>query len=111
MAVVRYWARRFGARSSEAIGTGQMSQNHRVRFAGPGQRDDSWGACDWWAADWMWSAFHLEDDTHSHLVTTPGLVGHGIGYVQSDGDVIEIAEAHSDHAVRDEGWSVPTVSR
>ena len=26
-----------------------------ISFAGPGQRDHSWGARDWWAVDWMWS--------------------------------------------------------
>ncbi|PRC45837.1 phosphotransferase, partial [Mycobacterium sp. ITM-2017-0098] len=32
-------------------------------LSGPGQRDHSWGSRDWWANDWMWTAFHLEDGT------------------------------------------------
>ncbi len=40
-------------------------------LSGPGQRDHSWGGRDWWASDWMWSALHLEDGTHTHAVTVP----------------------------------------
>ena len=26
-----------------------------IELSGPGQRDHSWGARDWWAVDWMWT--------------------------------------------------------
>ena len=29
--------------------------DEEIAFSGPGQRDHSWGARDWWAVDWMWS--------------------------------------------------------
>jgi hypothetical protein len=77
--------------------------NEVIQFSGPGQRDHSWGSRDWWGADWMWSAFHFEDGTHTHLVTTPTLPGRGIGYVQKGDEVTEMAEAESDHVVRDDG--------
>lgn len=83
-------------------GTVQVG-DERIEFSGPGQRDHSWGARDWWGADWMWSAFHLEDGTRTHLVTTPGLPGRGIGYVQNGTDVVEMAEAASEQVIRDDG--------
>ena len=42
-----------------------------VSLSGPGQRDHSWGGRDWWASDWMWSALHLDDGTHTHAVDRP----------------------------------------
>ena len=39
-----------------------------IEFAGVGQRDHSWGVRDWWSAEWMWSAAHLQDGTHLHGV-------------------------------------------
>ncbi|HYH61634.1 MAG TPA: hypothetical protein VD766_07180 [Solirubrobacterales bacterium] len=74
-----------------------------IEIAGPGQRDHSWGARDWWGSDWMWSAFHLEDGTHTHLVTTPAFPGSGIGYVQSGSDLIELREATSAHEIARNG--------
>ena len=61
-----------------------------IAFAGPGQRDHSWGARDWWAVDWMWSALHLEDGTRTHAVGVPQMPGYGVGYVQRDGELTEI---------------------
>jgi hypothetical protein len=61
-----------------------------VEFAGPGQRDHSWGSRDWWASDWMWSGLHLEDGTHTHAVGVPQMPGFGVGYVQKGGEVSEI---------------------
>ena len=61
-----------------------------IAFAGPGQRDHSWGARDWWAVDWMWSALHLEDGTHTHAVGIPQMPGYGVGYVQRAGELAEI---------------------
>jgi len=65
-----------------------------LRLEGPGQRDHSWGARDWFASDWMWSAIHLDDDTHLHAVGVPQMPGLGVGYVQSDGDVTEVQNLH-----------------
>ncbi len=61
-----------------------------IAFAGPGQRDHSWGARDWWAVDWMWSALHLEDGTHTHAVGLPQMPGYGVGYIQRDGELTEL---------------------
>lgn len=65
--------------------------DRRFEFDGPGQRDHSWGSRDWWANDWMWSAFHLEDGTRTHAVTVPGMPGElAIGYVQQDDSLTEV---------------------
>jgi hypothetical protein len=64
--------------------------DEEIAFAGPGQRDHSWGARDWWAMDWMWSGLHLDDGTHTHAVGLPERPGVGVGYVQKDGVVSEI---------------------
>jgi len=61
-----------------------------ITFDGPGQRDHSWGSRDWWANDWMWSAFHLEDGTRTHAVTAPEIPGFAVGYEQRDGEVVEL---------------------
>lgn len=58
--------------------------------AGPGQRDHSWGARDWWASDWMWCALHLEDGTHIHAVGVPQHPNFAVGYVQRDGELEEV---------------------
>ena len=50
---------------------GHGSASETVALSGPGQRDHSWGARDWWASDWMWSALHLDDGTHTHAVDGP----------------------------------------
>ncbi len=64
-------------------------------FSGPGQRDHSWGSRDWWANDWMWTAFHLEDGTRVHAVTLPDLPGYAVGYIQKDGHVTELSTGMS----------------
>jgi Ser/Thr protein kinase RdoA (MazF antagonist) len=70
--------------------------DQELRLDGPGQRDHSWGARDWFSTPWMWSAFHLEDGTHTHLVTTDAMPGRGVGYVQGPGaGLAEIGEAAS----------------
>jgi hypothetical protein len=61
----------------------------RIEVAGPGQRDHSWGTRDWFASDWMWSALHLDDGTHTHAVSVPQHPNFGVGYVQKDGELIE----------------------
>ncbi|WP_354700652.1 hypothetical protein DSM112329_00937 [Paraconexibacter sp. AEG42_29] len=77
--------------------------DEEIAFAGPGQRDHSWGSRDWWAADWMWSGLHLEDGTRTHTVTTPAAPGMGVGYIQAGGEVLEIATATSTEVVADNG--------
>ena len=64
--------------------------DEEIEFAGPGQRDHSWGHRDWWASDWMWSALHFEDGTHTHAVGVPQVPGFGVGYVQHGREVTEI---------------------
>ena len=74
-----------------------------IEFAGPGQRDHSWGSRDWWASDWMWSGLHLEDGTHTHAVGVPQMPGFGVGYVQKDGVVSEITSVTATEQVADNG--------
>jgi hypothetical protein len=64
--------------------------DEEIEFAGPGQRDHSWGSRDWWAVDWMWSALHLDDGTRTHAVGVPTMPGYGVGYVQRSGKLTEI---------------------
>jgi Phosphotransferase enzyme family len=66
-----------------------------IHLSGPGQRDHSWGTRDWWANDWMWTAFHLQDGTRVHAVTAPNLPGYAIGYIQKDGRVTELKQGAS----------------
>ena len=66
-----------------------------ITVAGPGQRDHSWGARDWWAHDWMWSAFHLTDGTRVHAVMLPDMPGVAIGYLQTDGEITELTTGAS----------------
>ena len=75
----------------------------RIEVSGPGQRDHSWGARDWWATDWMWSAFHLDDGTRTHTVTVPQVAGYGVGYAQRDGEIDEIDTATSTEEVAGNG--------
>ena len=74
-----------------------------VRFAGPGQRDHSWGSRDWWAVDWMWSALHLEDGTHLHAVGVPQMPGYGVGYVQRDEDIAEVNSLQMSEVLTENG--------
>jgi hypothetical protein len=74
-------------------------------FDGPGQRDHSHGSRDWWANDWMWSAFHLEDGTRTHAVTLPDLPGFAVGYTQRDGRLVEVETGSSTH--EDGGHGMP----
>jgi len=70
-----------------------------ITIAGPGQRDHSWGSRDWWANDWMWTAFHLDDGTRVHAVTLPDHPGMAVGYIQSDGQVVEELTVGSSTAI------------
>lgn len=77
--------------------------DEEIAVSGPGQRDHSWGARDWWANDWMWNALHLSDGTHTHTVTVPEMAGFGVGYVQRDGSVTEIRTATASEVVAEDG--------
>ena len=59
----------------------------QISITGLGQRDHSWGTRDWWAAEWMWSAGHLDDGTRLHGVEfrIPGAPPLGVGYLQPPG--------------------------
>jgi hypothetical protein len=72
-------------------------------LSGPGQRDHSWGSRDWWASDWMWSALHLDDGSHTHAVTVPTHPDFGVGYVQADGEIEEVAEISSEETIGADG--------
>jgi hypothetical protein len=74
-----------------------------IAFAGPGQRDHSWGARDWWAFDWMWSALHFEDGTHAHAVAIPEMPGFGVGYVQKGATLAELTSVEATEAIADDG--------
>jgi hypothetical protein len=74
-----------------------------IAFAGPGQRDHSWGARDWWAVDWMWSGLHLDDGTHMHAVGVPQMPGYGVGYVQRGDDLSEIEAVTATETIADNG--------
>ncbi len=65
--------------------------SEELALSGPGQRDHSWGARDWWAVDWMWSALHLDDGTHTHAVGVPQMPGYGVGYLQRGEELSEIS--------------------
>ncbi len=54
----------------------------------------------------MWNGLHLDDGTHVHVVTIPELDGFGVGYVQRDGEVTEIAGASNTETVEDNGLIV-----
>ncbi|TPG33520.1 phosphotransferase [Mycolicibacterium hodleri] len=69
------------------------ADGQQYQFTGvAGQRDHSWAARDWWSMDWVWSALHLDDGTHVHGLDLriPGAPPMAAGYVQRDGDVIEL---------------------
>ena len=77
--------------------------DEEIAFGGPGQRDHSWGARDWFAVDWMWSALHLDDGTHTHAVGVPQMPGYGVGYVQRDGELVEIETVTATEKVGEDG--------
>jgi hypothetical protein len=77
--------------------------DERIEFSGQGQRDHSWGARDWWAIDWMWSALHLDDGTHTHAVGVPQMPGYGVGYVQRGDDLVEITAVTAEEQIGSDG--------
>jgi hypothetical protein len=77
-----------------------------LALAGRGQRDHSWGPRDWWSAEWVWSAGHLDDGTHLHGVEfrLPGAPPIGVGYVQPpEGGVLELDSVGAQEDVRADG--------
>jgi len=77
-----------------------------IEFTGVGQRDHSWGVRDWWSAEWMWSAAHLEDGTHLHGVEfrLPGAPPVGVGYSQPpEGGVVELDAVRAEETPTAEG--------
>jgi hypothetical protein len=77
--------------------------DERIEFSGLGQRDHSWGSRDWWAVDWMWSALHFDDGTHTHAVGIPQMPGFGVGYVQKGERISEITSVEATEDVNDNG--------
>ncbi len=87
---------------------------HNYVFDGvPGQRDHSWGVRDWWSMEWVWSALHLNDGTHLHGVDVrvPGLGPMGIGYLQNDGAVTELAAVTAKESFSENGLPLSTELR
>ncbi len=77
-----------------------------IALRGLGQRDHSWGTRDWWSAEWMWSAGHLQDQTRFHGVEfrIPGAPALGVGYVQPPaGGVIELDRVSATEEVGPDG--------
>ena len=88
-----------------AAGTIRIDEKE-LRIAGVGQRDHSWGVRDWWSADWMWSAGHLDDGTRFHAVVfrLPGTPPLGISYLQPpEGGVIEVEDVTASEEVGPDG--------
>jgi hypothetical protein len=72
---------------------------------GVGQRDHSWGTRDWWSAEWMWTAGHLDDGTRFHGVEfrLPDAPRLGIGYLQPpEGGVAELDRVAASETVTPE---------
>lgn len=74
-----------------------------IELSGVGQRDHSWGSRDWWANDWMWSAFHLDDGTHTHAVTIPQIPGMAVGYTQRGDEIGEWESGNTEEDVAENG--------
>lgn len=75
-------------------------------LSGPGQRDHSWGPRDWWSAEWMWSAGHLEDGTRFHAVVfrLPDTPPIGLGYLQPPDDhVVELDQVTASEKIGSDG--------
>jgi hypothetical protein len=74
-----------------------------IQLSGVGQRDHSWGSRDWWANDWMWSAFHLADGTRTHAVTIPQIPGFAVGYGQQGETISEWETGTATETIADNG--------
>jgi hypothetical protein len=51
----------------------------------------------------MWSALHLGDGTHTHAVSVPTYPDFGVGYVQRDGQLTELANVSSTEQIAQNG--------
>jgi hypothetical protein len=83
-----------------------MIGGEHLAVTGVGQRDHSWGPRDWWSAEWMWSAGHLEDGTRLHGVEfrIPGAPPLGVGYLQTPGnEVCELDTVSASERVGENG--------
>jgi hypothetical protein len=77
-----------------------------IELRGVGQRDHSWGTRDWWSAEWMWSAGHLDDGTRFHGVEfrLPGAPPIGVGYLQPpDAELVELDVVSASEQVGPDG--------
>jgi hypothetical protein len=77
-----------------------------IELRGVGQRDHSWGTRDWWSAEWMWSAGHLDDGTRFHGVEfrLPGAPALGVGYLQPpQGGLVELDSVAASEEVGADG--------
>jgi Ecdysteroid kinase-like family len=86
-------------------GTVRIGQE-TIDLNGLGQRDHSWGTRDWWSAEWMWCAGHLDDGTRFHAVEfrIPGAPPIGLGYLQPPaGGVIELDSVRASEQVGADG--------
>ncbi|HWX95676.1 MAG TPA: phosphotransferase [Solirubrobacteraceae bacterium] len=86
-------------------GTVQVG-DEQIELRGHGQRDHSWGTRDWWSAEWMWSAGHLDDGTSFHGVEfrVPDALPIGVGYVQPPhGGVVELDRVSASEEVGPNG--------
>ncbi len=71
-----------------------------------GQRDHSWGTRDWWSAEWVWCAGHLDDGTRFHGVEfrIPDAPAIGVGYLQPPaGGVVELDGFRASEEARPDG--------
>ncbi len=77
-----------------------------LELRGVGQRDHSWGPRDWWSAEWMWSAGHLDDGTRFHGVEfrLPDAPRIGVGYLHPpDAGLVELDHVTASEEVGPDG--------
>ncbi|MGD0455830.1 MAG: phosphotransferase, partial [Solirubrobacteraceae bacterium] len=87
------------------VGTVRIG-DETIELHGVGQRDHSWGTRDWWSAEWMWSAGHLDDGTRFHGVELrlPGAPAIGVGYLQPPNDgLVELDSVTASEEVGPDG--------
>ncbi|AKS33925.1 phosphotransferase [Mycolicibacterium goodii] len=91
-------------------GTVTVGEKRHRLDAVTGQRDHSWGARDWWSMEWVWSALHLDDDTHLHGVDIriPNMPPIGIGYSQRGGELVELESVTAQHTLGADDLPVTT---
>lgn len=89
----------------KVTGTLKIDGGEPIRLDGvPGQRDHSYGVRDWWGMDWVWTAFHLDNGQHIHATDLRlPTVRIGMGYVQRDGQSMEIEKLTCVDAIGGDG--------